>query len=806
MPGASRRRTSGRGLSRRPAAPGRVRIWQIALGALAGNLLLHQLPVLPDCGVLLSLLGIALIALRRWPASATALVAFAVTGLAAGSALSARWPTAADGRDVELTGWIDNLPQVESGRTVFSLRVLDSSADPAPRRVRLSWYDDAPVLEAGQALAVEARLRAPRGLVNPGGFDYERWLLIEGYDATGYVREARTEPRLPWSVAQRWLAVRARIADNITRLVATPDAAVLIRALALGERSDFADRHWQVLQRTGTSHLVAVSGLHIGMIAAMAFWFLLRGALRLQARLALHAHSLAAFLCLLPAGVYAALAGFTLPTRRALIMLIVVQVLVMLRRRAPVASSLSLALIVIIAADPLASLTASFWLSFGAVALLLAASMEVHRPLPAAGDERTDGLTLSAPRLAGPIEFCRLQYALTLGLMPLVIWFFGQFSLASFGVNLVAIPVFGLVIVPLSLVAALSAAFGGDPLGVVWLAGAAVELVWGALAQIGGSPLAAIELPRPGSTAFWLGLAAVALVVPRHRLPGRRLGVLALLPLFLEQGPTPGYGETQVTVLDVGHGLAIVIDTATHRVLYDAGPLLRSGFDAGGEIVVPALSALGNRPPDLLVLSHGDSDHAGGAGAIVSRYPDMRVMAPADAILEFGSERCAAGLSWHHDGVRFSVLHPPTRSFFSGNDGSCVVRVETPSGSLLLTGDIEMPGEARLAGAASLAADVVVVPHHGSSTSSTPAFVRAVAPSVAIVSAAHNNRWGFPRPEVTERWRRVGAMVLTTADLGAIQVTFGTGGIAVDAMRHSRRRYWQAPPPRLSGDFDASAL
>lgn len=794
MPGTSRRRTSRRRLSQRPGAPGKPRIWQIAFGALAGNLVLHQLTALPDRIVLLSLIVIALVAVRCRPVPAAALFAFSLTGLAADSALSARWPADADGQDVELAGWIDSLPQIEPGRTVFSLRVIVSPVDSAPRRVRLSWYDDAPVLAAGQAIAVEARIRSPRGLINPGGFDYERWLLVEGYDATGYVRERRTAPSLPWSLARTWLRVRARVAENIAHLVAGPDAAVLIRALALGERSGFGDRHWEVLQRSGTSHLVAVSGLHIGMIAAMAFWLLLRLALRLPARLALHAHSLAAFLSLLPAGVYAALAGFTLPTRRALIMLVVVQLLVILGRRAASAHSLCLALIVILAADPLASLTASFWLSFVAVAVLLAASMEMRTPLVNSG---------SRPFLK-PIEFCRLQYALTLGLMPLVIWFFGQVSLASFAVNLVAIPVFGLVVVPLSLVVALTAAFGGDPLGVVFLAGTVVDIVWQALAQVGSSRFAAIELPRPDLPAFWLGLAAIALTIPRHGLPGRRLGVLALLPLFLNRGPTPGYGQAQVTVLDVGHGLAVAIDTATHRVLYDAGPLLRSGFDAGGEIVVPALEALGGRPPDLLILSHGDSDHAGGAASVVGRYPDVRVMTPADVGLD--SEPCEAGMSWHYDGVRFSVLHPPTRSFFSGNDGSCVVHVETLGGSLLLTGDIETRAEARLAGSSQLAADVVVVPHHGSSTSSTTAFVRSVEPSVAIVSAAHNNRWGFPRPEVTDRWTGVGAVVLTTADLGAIELTFGAGEIEVDALRHSRRRYWQATPGRLSGDFDPSAL
>jgi competence protein ComEC len=404
-----------------------------------------------------------------------------------------------------------------------------------------------------------------------------------------------------------------------------------------------------------------------------------------------------------------------------------------------------------------------------------------------------------------PLEFCRLQLALTLGLMPLVIWFFGQVSLASLVVNLIAIPVFALVVVPLSLIAALAASFDTNLLGIFHVAGTVAEMAWRGLAWAASHEFAAFELPRPDLAALLLSVVAIGCLIPRHRLPGRWLAALGLLPLLLDRGPglRPGYAE--VTVLDVGHGLAVAIDTATHRVLYDAGPLFRSGFDAGAEIVVPAIGALGRRPLDMLILSHGDSDHAGGARSIISRYPSVRLLASPD-VDDFQTETCTAGQTWQFDGVRFSVLHPPAGWIFPGNDSSCVVLVESQAGSLLLTGDIEARAEASLGGSDRLAADVVVVPHHGSSTSSTEAFVRAVRPVAAIVSAAHNNRWNFPRPEVTRRWQNSGAMVLTTADHGAISVTFGPDGPVLDAMRHARRRYWQAPTPWLSGDFDATAL
>ncbi|HUF73116.1 MAG TPA: DNA internalization-related competence protein ComEC/Rec2 [Gammaproteobacteria bacterium] len=777
-------------------------LWKIAAGVLAGNLIVHQLPVLPPPAVLAFVGLIGVIACRRLPVAAAGLLAFGFTCWAAGQRLETRWPAEADGRDVALAGWIDGMPVRDSGRTVFSFRVVDARVDAAnteaPRRVRLSWYDPAPVLVAGQALEVEARLRSPRGLANPGGFDYERWLLVEAYDATGYVRDGEAGTGRRFGVAQSWLEVRAGLAARIAGLVEDDDAAALIRALALGERGGFEDRHWTVLQRTGTSHLVAVSGLHIGMIAALAYGFVLRLALFLPYAIARHANALAAGFCIVPAAVYAALAGFTLPTRRALIMLLAVQLFVIARRRWPLGGTLSLALILILLVDPLASLTASFWLSFGAVALILLASARVERRGPPGRSRRLRAL-------AG---FCRLQFALTLGLAPFVIWFFGQVSVASFVVNLVAIPVFASAVVPASLVTALAAALGGDGLGIASVTGIIAKWTWIGLEIAAGHRLAAFELPRPPPAVLLLAIAAIAMALTRHRLPGRRLALLGLVPLAADHSVPPAPGFMRATILDVGHGLAVAMQTATHRVLYDAGPLYQSGFDAGAEIVGPALAALGGHTLDLVIVSHGDSDHAGGVPAIVARYPAARVIGGPDvSAADVGGrtlERCVAGEAWTFDGVSFSVLHPPESTILAGNDSSCVVLVETAAGKLLLTGDIEVRGETVVRGSGRLAADIVVVPHHGSQTSSTSSFVAAVAPRAAIVSAGHNNRWGFPRPDVRRRWNAAGAEVLVTGEAGAIDVVFGVDGIEIAGMRRMRRRYWQPKP--VSGAIDVSAL
>jgi competence protein ComEC len=593
------------------------------------------------------------------------------------------------------------------------------------------------------------------------------------------------------------LRFRARLIDRLGRSIEPADAGALIQALALGERSGFEDRHWRVLQRTGTSHLVAVSGLHIGLIAGLSFLLAVRLSLRLPAAIAGRAHSLAAGVCLVPAASYAALAGFTLPTQRALLMLVVVQVLVIARRRWPVGSALGVALVAIVLFDPLATLTASFWLSFGAVALLLAATMTIDKPGSKAARR--------FPWLSRCGQFVRLQWALTLGLAPLVVGFFGQFSIVSLLVNLIAIPVFSVVVVPLALLTAVLAAFGAQDSGIADLAGAIAGFVWSALDLAAAGRFAAFDLPRPPPAVWLLGIAAVCLGVPRHALPGRRLAGLALLPLLRVHTEAPEPGFARATILDVGHGLAVAIETAEHRLLYDAGPTYRSGFDAGEAVVVPALQAIGSRPVDRIVVSHGDSDHAGGAAAVRAAYPASTVLIGPD-VDQLPGDNCVAGQSWQWDRVRFSVLHPQAESALSGNDSSCVITMATESGTLLLTGDIESRGESALSGNAGLRADVVVVPHHGSLTSSGPAFVRAVSPQFAIVSAGHNNRWNFPRPEVQRRWLDTGARLLVTGDSGAIQIAFASDGITVSEARLSGRRYWHAKSEPVSGAVDVSAL
>jgi competence protein ComEC len=425
-------------------------------------------------------------------------------------------------------------------------------------------------------------------------------------------------------------------------------------------------------------------------------------------------------------------------------------------------NGIAAACLIVLAVDPLATLTVSFWLSFVAVGLLLVlATRHALAPAASAGSALLGKLGAAA----------RLQWGITLGLAPLLAAYFGELSLSAPLVNYVAIPFFSFVMIPLSFLGLVLLAVDVD-LNVMRFTASIADGVWRVLHAAAAWPWSTVTLPPAGAVAAALAGAAAVLAVPSHPLPGRRLLWLVLVPLLAARPERPPAGAVQVLVLDVGHGLAALVRTAEHSLLYDAGPVARSGFDAGEEIVVPALVRHRIARLDLLLISHADADHAGGAASILRAYPESRVLKGPD-VGAFGGDTCAVGRRWMWDGVAFEILHPPPNFGELGNESSCVLKVVTRGGSILLTGDIEARAERLLAATNVLDADVVVVPHHGSATSSSAAFVAAVRARIAVVSAAHDNRWGFPRPEVRGRWEAAGATVLVTGELGAIGIEMG---------------------------------
>lgn len=739
----------------------------------------------------------------RWWRASRALWLAAAVGTAwatvcGASVLQAQW--ARDGAEVRLRGRVVDLPVHEARRTRFVLQVDDDRGQPPHlrgQRVRLAWYDpfDAPgrpthprhTVRAGERYALLATLRAPRGLRNPGGTDGERHAFVDRVVATGVVRDASPPRRR--SAALGVAAWREAMSG---RIVEAGESASLrfIRALAIGDTRGLDARDWQVLRATGLTHLIAISGFHVGMVATAAsaaawgLWWLCPGFARHIPR----PHAAVVAACV-GAAVYTAVAGFALPTVRTTLMILAFAAARLARRGFGAADALAWSVAAIVLADPLAVLSAGFWLSCGGVAWLIWCL----------------GGTAAHP----VASLLSSQGVATIGLFPLSAAVFGQASAVGPIANLFAIPWWSLVVVPLALCGtALEAIVPGAGAWAWRLSALLFAPSWDACEALAASPLALHWLPTPAWFALPLALlAALWLLMPRGA-PARGLALALWCPLLWPDTSPPADGEVEVVMVDVGQGLAVVVRTARHALLYDTGPAVEEGFDAGERAVVPTLRALGIARLDMLVLSHADNDHAGGYAAVARELPIARLRWPDGSGLDAGGRRavhCEAGAAWTWDGVRFRFIHPPVHFPYLRNDSSCVLRVEAASGAVLLTGDIDGVVEDGLVRrqASALRAEVVSVPHHGSGSSSTPGFVDAVAPRVALVSAGHANRFRHPRPEVVERWAGAGAAVPGTAEGGALRVRVRPGGVpVVSGERWAHPRFWDAAAraDRVLGD------
>jgi len=751
---------------------------------VAGILLLQQLQQLPPVywGAPLPLL--AWLAWRgplRLPAAFGAGLCWAL--LHAQFALGQRLSATLEGVDLRLEGVVASIPQRDERRLRFEFdveRLWHAGQElPPPGRLRLTWYEDTQTPAAGERWRLGVRLKRPSGFFNPGGFDYEGWLFRQELSATGWVSKRGEHQRLgegDWRYGL--LRLRAAIGERIQALVEDPAAAAVLVALTIGECGGIAQDQWELFTRVGVNHLLAISGLHIGMVAGLVF-LLVRRVWRLSPRLPLRwpAPVAAAVAGLLAAALYSALAGFAIPTQRTLIMLAVALGAVLGRRVLRPGRGLAVALLLVVLWDPQAVLAPGFWLSFGAVAALLYGLAGSGRGLWA--------------------DWGRAQWVVFLSLLPLLAALGLRISLIAPLANLVAIPLFNLLVVPLALAGALLAwpwpTAGGLLLGLdAW-----ILAIWGAgMGWLAEQPMAAWKAPELPLWGWGLALFGSLLLLAPRGLPGRPLGLLLLLPLATRQPASPAPGTWRVALLDVGQGLAVVVRTARHVLLYDAGPRFSSDFDAGSSVVAPFLRAQGIDHIDRVVISNGDADHSGGLEG-VQRELNLGQILSGQPERVPGALPCRAGDSWRWDQVTFSILHPESQGVWRGNDASCVLRVEGRGGTLLLTGDIEGGAEAALLrrDPEALRADVVVVPHHGSRTSSSPPLVAAVGARHALVSAGYRNQFGFPKAEVVARWRQAGADLLITAEQGAIQWEMGESGMTQPrGYRSEAGRYWNRLP------------
>ncbi|RZT42569.1 DNA internalization-related competence protein ComEC/Rec2 [Cupriavidus agavae] len=748
------------------------------------------------------------------------------------------------GRELSVTGIVAGLPDAAPHGTRFAFLPShwegQGETQFLAKRLLLTWRDAPEGLEPGQHYRLTVRLRRPRGLANPHGFDYGYWLLAQGFDATGHVRAGAfvaDAGDLPLAVRiARW---RAGLRDHL-RQALPPDArfgAVLV-ALVIGDQRGIAREDWEVFRRTGISHLVSISGLHITMLSgaagALAGWgwrrsfgfgrwlgrtrcascplsrLRERGAnrrLRLIPLPLLWPSQKAALVVAVATGfAYAAIAGMQIPALRTVTMLTVAAVALWSGRAPPASVVLAWAAALAVAIDPWAVMSPGFWLSFGAVAVIF---FHASRADEAGRERAPEGW---AARLRASIaSAARTQWAVTIGLVPLTLLLFGQVSVVSGLANAVAIPVVSLLVTPLALFAAVAPAGLAPPLLAI-AHGALAWLVQG-LAWLAAPSWAVWEAAQAGPLAFglaWLGV--VVLLVPRGpqgRAPPRWTGAVLMVPM-LAAGRTPvPHGEFRLTALDVGQGTAVLVETRDRTLLYDAGPVYVSGTSAGGQVIVPFLRASGVRRLDMLMVSHEDADHAGGvadvlgavpvAARLTAAPPDHRLLAPGQTAGQTAGWRpCLAGAAWTWDGVSFDILHPSpadlNSSRLSSNARSCVLRVSTGRRSALLTGDIgereELALTRRLAPGA-LRADYLLVPHHGSGTSSSRGFLGAVRPELAVFQLGFGNRYRHPRDDVWRRYARAGIARYRSDETGAVTIETRGEGQAVATYRQQHRRYWR---------------
>ena len=793
--------------------------WRLAalmLAWLGGVALQLQERALQPLGVyvgavLVAALGIA--AALRWRRAfvagfvGAALLAAGASGWRASLRLAELLPPALEGQDLVVTGVVASLPQQGSSGLRFRFAVDEAtlSGQPVsvPPLIALGWYkgfhEDAVLtqpqseLRAGQRWRFTVRLRQPHGNLNPHGFDYELYLFEQGVRATGYVRDAPTL-RLDKAAGFPVERLRQRVRDAIDASVSDRRAAGVLAALAVGDQSAIEREDWDLFRNTGIAHLMSISGLHVTMFA----WLAGLGVAALwrrsqRAMLWLPVPQAARWGGFVAALGYAMFSGWGVPSQRTVWMLATITLLQSLGVRWPWVLVLLLAAAVVTALDPWALFQAGFWLSFMAVGLLMA-SEPAQRFAAGAQAAPATGWRAWPFRLYRSLHGgVRTQVIATLGLTPLTLVFFQQVSLVGFAANLVAIPLVTLVITPLALLGVLAV-----PL---WAAGAwVVQQLNTALAWLAAMPGAVWVVPAAPVWAQLAGLLAAALLLLPLPWRLRLLAVPLALPLMLPPLDSPAPGQFELLAVDVGQGTAVLVRTQQHLLVYDAGPQYSRDSDAGQRVLLPLLRARGEARIHRLVLSHRDNDHVGGASAVlrnlrvdelsssIEKLHPLQLEAQARGV---ASSRCEAGQRWDWDGVRFEVLHPAAADYerrLRPNAMSCVIRVQGSSGSALLSGDIEREQEAALVAAQgdALRSDVLLVPHHGSKTSSSAGFLDAVQPAVAVFQAGYRNRFNHPAPDVLERYRQRGIDVVDSPTCGAWRWRGGQGLCQRDAAR----RYW----------------
>lgn len=696
-----------------------------------------------------------------------------------------------------ITGRVISLPEALGPSIRFKFQVDSMETDDGISvdnigKARLTWYAKDIILIPGDRWRLNVKLKKPYGFKNPGGFDYEGWLFQHRIHTLGYVVNGSKNELLE------------RPSDNslISGIISSPDypryllrnlvnqtsianaEKSLLLALSLGDRSQLSVTQWKTLKQTGTSHLLAISGLHIGLAAGIFFilgrwlWVLFTPLPRYLA-----SQRIAVFVGLSGALLYATLAGFSVPTQRALIMLTVCLVAIFFYKKFAVSHIIAVSLWVMLLIDPFAVMNIGFWLSFIAVSMI------------------AYGIACRVQADSSWWRWGQAQYLVAVGLLPVIVLYFQQYPLLGFIANVVAVPYVSLVVMPLTLagVIGLSMFF---PLGEFLLkcSGYALSLLWSLLDYLSTMKFALWDISISSPLVFILGMVGVIIILLPRGLPARWLGIFWLFPFFFPYQQLPGHGEFWLTQLDVGQGSAAVIQTNNHTLIYDTGDRFSERFNAGEMVLIPFLKHQHIYKPDVLIVSHRDRDHIGGVKAVLAQYPDIKVLGNVtDSIRHANLERCFQGKHWHWDGVDFEILSPTLLmakrpDIRQENNNSCVLKVSNGEHSVLFPGDIQKPTESLLVSTIpnKLSSTVLIVPHHGSRTSSSLPFIKAVSPEVAVFPVGYRNRFGFPKQDIISRYKAGQVKILNTARDGALLFQFENGFMKINRYRKQNWRFWMS--------------
>lgn len=742
-----------------------------------GAAVLQLSPALPYPVFGIIFLILAVVAMRCWPSAiipAAFVIGAAFASLVADYHLSRRLPSNLSGQSGELSVMVTGLPERDGKDWHFEAMVQSSNDFPMlqSEKVKLAWYRSDAKLQTGDLWRFQVKLREPNGVQNPGGFDSEKQALQKHWMAQGYVKnKAANNERIGTTVSID--GMRERLSAAMAYELGMANAR-FVQSLAIGDTRQLSDEDWETLRRTGITHLIAISGFHVGIVALAASWamFVLYRLLPILGLFTARPISMA-FASILAAWFYAVMAGFAVPTVRTALMISVFLGSRMLFRHVTVIQAVALSLAAIVVMDTLALLSPGFWLSFSGVILLI-----LFMP--------------KTTRQGSLLPFFRAQWICTVGLLPLTVSCFGQTTVIGPIANMLAIPWISLIVVPLSLIGCL---FIGSPAisGTFWqLSAYLMDLLFRSLQWAGQLTWSSVNLTEPSIAMTLIAMLGVGLLLLPNSIPGKWFGGLLLLPMLWPNEELDQNGRFNIAMIDVGQGLSVLIRTKNHNLLYDAGAGKPGVYSRGETVVSPALHASGVGHLDVAVISHGDNDHAGGFPALREHFTIGSIQA-SEGALQGEYLRCKAGAEWVWDDVHFKYLWPESELEDSDNDRSCVLQISAGNHSALLTGDISSNVESRLIEnyGAALESDILLAPHHGSQSSSSSAFVDQVDPDVVLVSSGFQNRFRHPNPVVVLRYRNQGALLVNSADTGWSELSVTAKGWSwVRRERVDAKRYW----------------